>query len=135
MEYILKACCAVFYKNLKKCLFSEHAMYGSLISVYAPTVSKGLRTTELTHMYEFHIYTFKIFIRSAPTSDLFLLIGIRLTPTSVITSTANGSTQMLYVVPTITSNSNGQQKVAFVNFQRKYFISNVSYWKKFILNY
>lgn len=45
----------------------------------------------------------------------------RLTPASVITSSANGSPQMyvrvqqMYVVPTITSNAGGEQKVAFVN--------------------
>lgn len=43
--------------------------------------------------------------------------SIRLTPGSVITSSANGSPQMLYVVPTISSSTGGTQKVAFVNFQ------------------
>ncbi|XP_066151293.1 activating transcription factor 7-interacting protein 1-like isoform X2 [Euwallacea fornicatus] len=42
--------------------------------------------------------------------------GIRLTP--AITTTANGSPQMVYVVPTLASNEGGQQKLAFVNVQQ-----------------
>ncbi|XP_076263162.1 fibronectin-III type domain-containing protein windei [Rhynchophorus ferrugineus] len=42
--------------------------------------------------------------------------GIRLTSGSVISSGTNGS-QMLYVVPTISSNGGSAQKLAFVNFQ------------------
>ncbi|CAG9763174.1 unnamed protein product [Ceutorhynchus assimilis] len=40
--------------------------------------------------------------------------GLRLTPSG---NSTTSSPQMVYVVPTITSNAGGQQKVAFVNFQ------------------
>ncbi|XP_060519699.1 activating transcription factor 7-interacting protein 1 [Cylas formicarius] len=43
--------------------------------------------------------------------------GVRLTPGSVIASNAAGGSQMLYVLPTINSGTNGTQKLTFLNLQ------------------